>query len=214
MTRMDTLTQYMRERADRELVAEAQQGNRDALGELFSRYWRAARSAAFGVTGDIPSTEDAAAEAFRQTLVSIYSLRDPDRFAPWLRTIVMRKARVLQHRRQTESSLAAAMADPGREPDDELADLQSRAVVQRAVSELPGRLREVVSLFYFEGYDPTTAARFLDIPDGNLPTPYARGPQTAPQRCRTHLAERSVCERRIEPQDRPAQKTHRQSGRR
>ena len=168
MTRMDTHTQYMRDRADRDLVTKAQEGNREALGELFSRYWRAARAAAFGVTRDLPSAEDAAAEAFRQTLVSIHSLRDPDRFAAWLRRIVMRKARVLQYRRQTESSLAAAMPDPAHGPDDELAELQLRSVVQRAVSELPGRLREVVSLFYFEGYEPTTAARFLDIPDGTF----------------------------------------------
>lgn len=169
MTRMDTPTQYMRDRAtDRDLVVEAQQGNREALGELFSRYWRAARAAAFGVTADLPSAEDAAAEAFRQTLVSIHSLRDPDRFAPWLRTIVVRKARVLQNRRQTESSLALTMPDPGRGPDDELAELQLRSVVQRAISELPDRLREVMSLFYFEGYDPTTAARFLNIPDGTF----------------------------------------------
>ena len=110
----------------------------------------------------------AAAEAFRQTLVSIYSLHNPDRFAPWLRTIVLRKARVLRNHRQTESSLATVMPDPGHGPDDELAELQLRAVVQRAVSELPGRLREVVSLFYFEGYEPSTAARFLDIPDGTF----------------------------------------------
>ena len=168
MTRMDTHTQYMRDRADRDLVTKAQEGNREALGELFSRYWRAARAAAFGVTGDLPSAEDAAAEAFRQTLVSIHSLRDPDRFAAWLRRIVMRKARVHQNRRQTESSLAAAMPDPAHGPDDELAELQLRSVVQRAVSELPGRLREVVSLFYFEGYEPTTAVRFLDIPDGTF----------------------------------------------
>ena len=168
MTRMDTHTQYMRDRTDSELVAEAQQGNREALGELFSRYWRASRATAFGVTGDLSSAEDAAAEAFRQTLVSIHSLHNPDRFAPWLRTIVMRKARVLHNRRESESSLAAAMPDPGRGPDDELAELQLTVVVQRAVSELPDRLREVVSLFYFEGYDPTAAARFLDIPDGTF----------------------------------------------
>lgn len=158
----------MRDRTDSELAAEAQQGNREALGELFSRYWRASRATAFGVTGDLSSAEDAAAEAFRQTLVSIHSLRNPDRFAPWLRTIVMRKARVLQTRRQTESLFTEAMPDPGRGADDELAELHLAVVVQRAVSELPDRLREVVSLFYFEGYGPTAAARFLDIPDGTF----------------------------------------------
>ena len=60
------------------------------------------------------------------------------------------------------------MPDSGRAPDDELAQLELKAVVLRAVSELPARLREVISLFYFEGYDASAAARFLDIPDGTF----------------------------------------------
>ncbi|HWB95367.1 MAG TPA: hypothetical protein VG672_01660 [Bryobacteraceae bacterium] len=43
----------MREWADRELVQLAQQGDKGAIGDLFSRYWRAARAAAFGVTGEL-----------------------------------------------------------------------------------------------------------------------------------------------------------------
>jgi hypothetical protein len=36
---------------DRELVGRARRGDGAAIGELFSRDWRAARAAAFGVTG-------------------------------------------------------------------------------------------------------------------------------------------------------------------
>jgi hypothetical protein len=36
---------------DRELVERARRGDGAAIGELFSRDWRAARAAAFGVTG-------------------------------------------------------------------------------------------------------------------------------------------------------------------
>jgi hypothetical protein len=41
-------------------------------------------------------------------------------------------------------------------------------VVQHLVRELPPRLREAVSLFYFEGYDTDSAARFLEIPPGTF----------------------------------------------
>ena len=58
----------------------ARRGDGAAIRELFSRYWRAARAAAYGVTGEFASAEDAAAEAFRQALVGLDSLRDPDRF--------------------------------------------------------------------------------------------------------------------------------------
>ena len=86
---------------DRELVDLARRGDGNAIGELFSRYWRAARAAAFGVTGEFASAEDAAAEAFKEALVGISSLRDPDRFGAWLRTIVVRKSRLAFSSRQS-----------------------------------------------------------------------------------------------------------------
>jgi hypothetical protein len=96
-------------------------------------------------------------------------LRDPDRFGPWLRTIVVRRARLIGQ------ALRPAVDGP---PDDlpgceEPADLvlerlQMAAAVQHLVRELPPRLREAVSLFYLEGYDTDSAARFLEIPPGTF----------------------------------------------
>ena len=139
------------------------------MGELFSRYWRAARAAAFGVTGELASAEDAAAEAFKQALGGLRSLRDPDRFGPWLRTIVVRKAR--QGRRGSHSTvddLADELHDRNERPDDALERHQLSVVIQQAMRELPQQLRETMALFYFEGYDSDAAARFLDIPAGTL----------------------------------------------
>jgi len=159
----------MRERTDRELVELAQRGEGAALGELFSRYWRAARAAAFGVTGEFASAEDAAAEAFREALAGMDSLRDPNRFGAWLRTIVVRKARRgLQSRRPPVEALADDLCDRNERPDDARERLELGALVQQAVRELPDRLRESVVLVYFEGYDSDAAARFLDIPAGTL----------------------------------------------
>jgi RNA polymerase sigma factor (sigma-70 family) len=154
---------------DRELVELARQGDGAAISELFSRYWRAARAAAFGVTGEFAAAEDAAAEAFRQALVGMDALRDPDRFGSWLRAIVVRKARLeLQKRRPTVDPLAAGLSDPSERPDAALERLELATLIQQAVRELPDRLREAMALVYFEGYDAETAARFLDIPAGTL----------------------------------------------
>ena len=154
---------------DRTLVERARQGDRAAIGELFSRYWRAARAAAFGVTGDIASAEDAAADAFRQAWVGIESLRDPDRFGPWLRTIVVRQARLALGAPRLAPDLPLdALPDPNELPDAMLAQAEMSALIQRLVRDLPPGLREAVSLFYFEGYDSDDAARFLEIPAGTF----------------------------------------------
>jgi RNA polymerase sigma factor (sigma-70 family) len=159
----------MSEHTDRELVELARRGDAAGISQLFSRYWRAARAAAFGVTGELASAEDAAAEAFRQALAGLNSLRDPDRFGSWLRTIVVRKARLdLQSRRRTADALVDDVPDQSQRPDDALERLELAALIQQAVRELPDRLREAMALIYFEGYDSEAATRFLDIPAGTL----------------------------------------------
>ncbi|HET8549162.1 MAG TPA: sigma-70 family RNA polymerase sigma factor [Bryobacteraceae bacterium] len=155
--------------SDRELVTRAQRGDKTAIAELFSRYWRAARAAAFGVTGEFASAEDAAADAFHQALAGIDSLRDPDRFGCWLRTIVMRKAQPRVHGGcPAIAAFADDLSDQNERPDEALARMEIGALVQQAVRQLPERLREAMALIYFEGYDPADAARFLEIPPGTL----------------------------------------------
>src|SRR5262245_25501294 len=159
----------MREHTDQELVERGQRGDGAAIGELFSRYWRAARAAAFGVTGELASAEDAAAEGFRQALVGLNTLRDPSRFGPWLRTIVIRKARLgLRSSRAATNASVDGVPDSNERPDTALERLELQVLIQQAVRKLPDRLREAVSLFYIEGYDSDSAAQFLDIPPGTF----------------------------------------------
>lgn len=158
----------MTDRTDRELVERARAGDANAIGALFTRYWRAARAAAFGVTGDVASAEDAAAEAFQEAVGGLDSLRDADRFGSWLRTIVVRKAQREWPRLPAAEDLPADLSDRAERPDQALERLEMAALIQRAVRELPTSLREAMALTYFEGYDSEAAARFLDIPPGTL----------------------------------------------
>lgn len=158
---------------DRALVERAQNGDRSAIASLFSRFWRAARAAALGVTGDWAAAEDAASEGFRQALMSLSSLENPDRFAAWLRTIVIRQARsaMLQKRPGAsvhEAELAGQLRDPHEHPGETFARRQLADLVQQALQQLPPPLRETIALHYFEGYAPAAAARFLGIPDGTF----------------------------------------------
>ena len=154
---------------DGELVERARRGNGAASGELFTRYWRAARAAAFGVTGEWAAAEDAAAEGFRAAWTGLDSLRDPDRFGPWLRRIVVRKARLADRSGRAVADETLDELPAAEETADEVLErLQLAVLVQQLVRDLPPRLREAVSLFYFEGYDTESAARFLEIPPGTV----------------------------------------------
>ncbi|HET9384274.1 MAG TPA: sigma-70 family RNA polymerase sigma factor [Gemmatimonadales bacterium] len=155
--------------SDRELVLAAQAGDGSAVAELYTRFWRAARASAYGVLGEYASAEDAAAEAFRLALPTLSRLRDPDRFAPWLRRIVkrvaMRQAR--QTARATEPSEAAVHPDVP-DPNESLERRELAVLVCQAVERLPPAEREAIVLHYFEGYACEDAARFVDIPVGSF----------------------------------------------
>jgi len=151
-------------------VARAQHGEPEAVAELYRRYWRAARATAYGVTGNLSLAEDAASEAFWAAMDGLAKLRDPERFGPWLRIIVIRTAR-----RMRKAASGSSGFDPEAQPDPEAAMPAQRleqqelvALIREAVEGLPAMLREAVSLFYFEGYGVEDAARFVDVPCGTL----------------------------------------------
>jgi RNA polymerase sigma factor (sigma-70 family) len=141
-------------------------GDPNGAAQLFQRYWRAARAAAYGVTADWASAEDAASEGFFDALRTIRSLQNPDRFGAWLRTIVVRKAQAAAGTRFTE--LPDNIASECEPPEDTLTRHQLAAAIQKAAQRLPGHLRESIALVYFEGYNSDEAARFLGIPPGTL----------------------------------------------
>jgi len=160
----------MKENTEENWVDRAKQGDPAAIAELFRIYWRAARAAAYGVTGDFALAEDAASEAFYAAIESLPDLRDTQRFGPWLRTIVVRTAR----RQKAKTSkgngveLQTLLDDGALPPGANLERRELAALIHEAVGHLSETLREAVVLFYFEGYSLKEAAGFLDIPEGTL----------------------------------------------
>jgi RNA polymerase sigma factor (sigma-70 family) len=160
----------MNESSQQDWVERAKQGDAAAIAELYRRYWRAARATAYGVTADLDMAEDAACEAFYAALERLADLKDPQRFGPWLRTIVMRTAGRLKKAKPKENGVELHTLPDGQSlpPGADLEQRELTAMVHEAVRNLSETLREAMSLFYFEGYSVEDAARFLDVPVGTL----------------------------------------------
>jgi RNA polymerase sigma factor (sigma-70 family) len=158
----------MTESIEPDWVERARQGDPTAVGVLYNRYWRAARAAAYGATGDIALAEDAASEAFCTALDSLADLRDASRFGPWLRTIVVRVARRLNRIKTVPYGLKDGKSSFALAATAQTERREMAMMVQEAVGSLSPTLRETVSLFYFEGYNVEEAARFLDVPPGTV----------------------------------------------
>jgi RNA polymerase sigma factor (sigma-70 family) len=160
----------MADAGEHDWVEQAKKGDRSAVAELHRRYWRAARAAAYGVTGDLSLAEDAASEAFCLALQGLKDLDDPDRFGPWLRMIVVRSARRIKaaEARHRGGQLQELPDTEALSTVEQMEQRELAALIHQAVGHLPERLREAVSLFYFEGYDLKESAAFLDVPVGTL----------------------------------------------
>lgn len=157
----------MTEIPDRELVERARRGNSGAVAALYARYWRAARAAAFGASGDFAAAEDAASEAFEQAMAGLASLRDPERFGPWLRTIAIRRARATLRSAKLFVE-PVELAGPANSMEAAIERSRMIAMIRQAALVLPAAAREAVALVYFEGYATDSAAAFLNVPPGTL----------------------------------------------
>ena len=73
--------------SDGDLVVRAQAGDRSALASLVTRHVGSVRACVLAVLGPTSDLDDLVQEALVRGVDGLSSLRDPDRFGPWLRGI-------------------------------------------------------------------------------------------------------------------------------
>jgi RNA polymerase sigma factor (sigma-70 family) len=125
-------------------VRAAQAGDLDSFGKLCEHYYAPLVAVAYGVLRDHQLAEDAAQEAFARGLVNLRKLQEPGKFAPWLARICRNVAVDMARDRlpQVQAEDLPYEPDPGAEE-------AANRVVREAIGRLPGALREVVILRYY-----------------------------------------------------------------
>lgn len=153
----------------RDLVIEAREGNHDAFASLAA----AAIDDLYRTARLILRSEDAAADAVQETLVSawlhIRAVRDPDRFDAWLRRLLVhacyREARRARRRRLLEVDVAAIdLVAIGDEPRS----AALRDEIERGFRRLTPEQRAVLVLHHYLDLPDGEAAVVLGIPIGTF----------------------------------------------
>lgn len=157
---------------DTALVSAARLGDREAFAGLVLRH-RARLIAVCQRTISNPAdAEDAAQEAVLQALLSLDSLRQPDRFGPWLVGIGLNVCRRLLREQSGDCwswdamlggriAFEPASGQPGPDELANAAELAER--VRQAVDDLPGGQRSAVLLFYLTSLTYAETAALLGI---------------------------------------------------
>lgn len=142
-----------------ELLAEVRSGDRAGMDRLAALVWERLYPFVLRTTLRHDATEDVLQETLLCLLNRVDSLRDPERFWPWMRRIAWSKIQDIHRRRQleskAESSLLHGAAYVKRQSSAvSVLDAQVRAEtleqVSSAVEQLSREHQDVVRLRYYD----------------------------------------------------------------
>lgn len=148
-----------------DLVEQARRGDRDAFDvlmlDVIGRLYAIARL----VAQDADIAEDAVQDALVRCWRDLPSLRDPTRFEPWVRRLLLNSvAEQFRGRRRFEAQIVVLKSEPS--VIDSSAEIADRDEVQRAFRRLSIEHRSIVVLHHFLGLSVPEAAATLGIPRG------------------------------------------------
>jgi RNA polymerase sigma-70 factor (ECF subfamily) len=151
---------------DRDLVERARHGDREAYADLVRVRGDRLFAIAHRILRDADRTEDAVQEALVIAWRDLPSLRDPDRFDPWLRRLVIRTCLVEAVRaRRLVTNLYVLPTDLAA-ATDEYINVADRDQLERGFRRLPPEQRALLVLRHYAGLEMAEIADALGIPAG------------------------------------------------
>jgi RNA polymerase sigma-70 factor, ECF subfamily len=151
---------------DRNLITQAQQGDREAFATLARTYSDELFALAQRILRDVDRSED----ALQQTLVTAWrelpKLRDPDRFEAWIRRVLVHSC-YLEGRKATRwaATIRELQVEPSFVDRAELS-VDDRDQLERGFQRLPPDQRAILTLHHYLGLTPLEIADTLGIPAG------------------------------------------------
>ncbi len=155
-----------------ELVVRAQGGDRDAFGALVEQFQRTVYAICLNRLGHPSEAAELTQEVFLHVLRRIGQLREPERFAGWLRQVAVRMAINRATRRVPPASVEDEVLEgAGARRDEPLDELIARERATRLWEGL-GRLkpmdRETLVAFYIHGQSLVEMAEAQEAPVGTI----------------------------------------------
>ncbi|MCC6696809.1 MAG: sigma-70 family RNA polymerase sigma factor [Candidatus Hydrogenedentes bacterium] len=145
--------------SDKRIIQQVLAGQRDRFAALVERHQALVHAIAFAHTGNLADADDVVQDAFLKSYESLPSLRDPDRFGPWIATIARRVACSHLRQRQRDARI------PSREElvTPKVEEREMETLLRHQLDQLEPEQREILLLRYYAGKSVKEVAAALDI---------------------------------------------------
>lgn len=167
---------------DAELVIASLAGDRDAFGQIVSRYQSLICSLAYSATGSLGASEDLAQETFITAWKHLRHLREQHKLRAWLCGIARNRINNALRREGREPVRAAESLEVVHEsasaeplPTDHTISKEEQAILWRSLERIPEIYREPLVLFYREHQSIETVAANLDLSEDAVKQRLSRG---------------------------------------
>jgi RNA polymerase sigma factor (sigma-70 family) len=176
------ITNAMISANDTDLVSESLSGNREAFGQIVSRYQSLVCSLAFSATGSLSASEDLAQETFVTAWKQLAGLREPEKLRAWLcgiaRNLInnsLRKhGREPSHRAESLEEISESHS-PEPLPAEQAISNEEAAILWRSLERIPEIYREPLVLFYREHQSIEAVAQNLQLTEDAVKQRLSRG---------------------------------------
>ena len=156
---------------EKELVASAQNGDRNAFSELVRMHAQGVLNVVYRMCGDEQLAEDAAQETFIRAWQNLSAYRPQTSLRNWLYRIAVNAATdmIRRERRILPNDIEEMnLTDDSPRIESLVTQHEQAMIVQKAVLSLPEASRAVMVLREYEGLSYHEISSALDIPVGTV----------------------------------------------
>jgi len=151
---------------DRDLVEQAQRGDREAFAILARSRGDRLYGIARRIVRDVDLSEDAVQQALVIAWRELPRLRDPDRFDVWLQRTLIHACYAEARRKRLWTANVRVLPVDGPAGPDEIDSIANRDEVESAFRRLSPDQRAILVLHHYLGLESGEIGEVLDIPAG------------------------------------------------
>jgi RNA polymerase sigma-70 factor (ECF subfamily) len=163
---------------DEELIARFQNGDAYAFDLLVRRYKDPLLNFIYRFLGDLVESEDIVQETFYRVYKNKHYYKEVAKFSTWIYTIAgnlaktelrrRKRRKVFSIHKETATEKELELPDLKSDPEKEVNTLVTEKIIQKAITSLPQKFRQVIVLRDLQGFSYEEISSIIKVPLGTV----------------------------------------------